>query len=381
MIEQTVGYESASAFDVYETLLSDLKAEHPQHQGMSREEFDQALHNPEIRKTEISYEGIGAQIPQLAPVTAFDWLNDDFYEKTFPTEFKGKLLHFSDLPGVEPGEEVRLAIKDLANGSGILVFDAPSTDPEYGGRIRALLHALDVDVVSEQLLGTQTYFAGQVQLKREHSRRDRPMGMLDAYEELTAQGRYPQSIDEISQGALLVRSIDPERAELLRQLYDDAYVVLNDHPCKQGLSPDEFRDMLVSDTEVGKLIFVRNGEIETLCLLTTDLEKLSWVNPSYYRRSYPNRYANGQMVWFPGIATDPAKQGERNTSHLINLMAELAEYGDNEFVGLFDFCDMNTGWLNHVFEDMINEAPQTAIALNPIATQTYWALRLGSRQE
>jgi len=62
-------------------------------------------------------------------------------------------------------------------------------------------------------------------------------------------------------------------------------------------------------------------------------------------------------------------------------MAELAEYGDNEFVGLFDFCDMNTGWLNHVFEDMINEAPQTAIALNPIATQTYWALRLGSRQE
>lgn len=384
-IEQVISeaeIDVQESFLLYQQIMSEANKLHPQYQGLVADEFASALRDPRVYNTEIKQNDTLVELPQLAPVVTFDWLNGDFYSRQFPEDYStGSLLHFTFMAGIEPGGAVRSGIEELAERRGVLVFDSPTGALDHRQKVKELIGGLGVDIIEEQKLGTQTYFAGQVQLKRDHLKRDHPMDMLAAYDELVMAGKYPQSIEDVEEGALLVRSIDENRAEVLRQLYDDAYVVLNDHPCKQGLSADEFKEMLVSDQEVGKLIFIRNGTIETLCLLTNDLSKLSWVNSGYYEQMYPEKFSKKQMVWFPGIATDPEKQGERNTGHLINLMAELAEYGDNEFVGLFDFCDVNTGWLDRVFEDMINEAPETAISLKPIEEQVYWALRLAPRSQ
>jgi hypothetical protein len=365
-------------YALYEALLAPLNQAHPQRQGMHEEEYFRALDDDLVIKTIVEIDGREVAVPQLAPVTAYEWLNTDFYRQQFPDEFAtGRLMHFMSIPGIEPGEEVVRGIKELADAGGVLVFDMPSSDEEYETRVLATLKSAGVVVSEERLLGTQTYFAGEVNLKRRHEEKALPVGLMESYEAYYGQINM-ETMSETNDGAYLLKTIEHDQAIKLKELYDNAYQVLNNHPCKQGLTPDEFYAMLTTDTEVGKLVYVRNSEIETLCLLTNKLKDLSWVNEIFYKHTFDHKYNNGQVIWFPGIATDPEKQGERNTSHLINLMADLAEKGDNGFVGVFDFCDINTGFLDKVFEEMINSAPQTAIELEPIATQRYFAFQLHS---
>lgn len=365
-------------FEKYDHLFDEVNTAHPQRQGLLEEEYEQAITDTRTVSTEVEIDGEVVQIPQLMPIEALEWLNTDYYERHYPEEVAtGRLLNFTDVPGVKPDDKVLEAIMGLAHSEGVLVFDAPSCDPEMQTRILSMLDALGIKYEQPELLGTQTYFAGQVELVNSEAQNDdTPMSLMEAYQRRLDEGRVPES--DFIDGTTLQTIIDPDRAADLRRIYYDAYQVLNDHPCKQGLDPEEFHQILTADREMGKLVYTRDGEIETLCLVENDLKKLSWVNDKYYQKMYPLRHKNGQIVWFPGIATDPDKQGAANSQTMIDLMAELAEEGGNAFVGVFDFCDVNTAFLAEVFEQWINAAPQTRIKLNPIANQKYWALKLSA---
>lgn len=366
-----------TSFDAYRGLIEPNSLDHPQNQGFGDSaEFAGALNDPNSHITELTIAGKTIYVPQLTPVNNFEWLNADFYRSRFRAETLGnRLLHFSDLIDVEPSPQVEEGLMRLAEGQGVLAFDHPSTDPEYPDRVKAMLGRMGLEVTGSELLGTQTYFAGQVELRHGEDPKAPHIDLLSAFDARIEAGKVdPRDYED---GTTLLHTVDdPELVDALYKMYQDAYVVLNDHPCKQGLSPEEFRDILLHDAASGKLIFAKEGKIETLCLVENNLKKLSWVRWEYYQRKYPDKFANGQIVWFPGIATDPEKQGENNSQNMINLMAELAEEGNNEFIGVFDFCDVNTGFLDRVFESWINAAPQTSIELKPIADQKYLALRL-----
>lgn len=367
-----------SGFEKYDQLFDGVNTNHPQRQGLLEAEYAQAITDARTVSTEVEIDGEVVEVPQLMPIEALEWLNTDFYERHFPEEVAaGRLLNFTDVPGVKPSDKVLEAIMGLAHSEGVLVFDTPSSDPEAQARILTMLDALGIMYEQPELLGTQTYFAGQVELVKAEAQNDiAPVSLMDTYQRRLAEGRVPES--DFTDGTTLQTIIDSVRAADLRRIYYDAYQVLNDHPCKQGLDPDEFHQILTQDEKMGKLVYTSGGEIETLCLVENNLKKLSWVNDKFYQKTYPLRHKNGQIVWFPGIATDPDKQGASNSQTMINLMAELAEEGGNAFVGVFDFCDVNTAFLAEVFEQWINAAPQTRISLKPIADQKYWALRLSA---
>jgi hypothetical protein len=140
---------------------------------------------------------------------------------------------------------------------------------------------------------------------------------------------------------------------------------------------------MVEDQEVAKLVCSvpvdsGNGVIAqpaTVCLLGEDLDKYPWLNTKFYEREIPAEYASRQILYFPAIATDPQHQGEHKTADVVNLIAQMVEYGNNEIVVAFDCCDFNKDVfpLAAVLEDLINATPEANIAVKKSAN--IWATK------
>jgi len=364
-------------YRAYDELFVDINQRHPQRQGLLEEEYrDQLADNRTVTTPVETAEGL-IEVPQLAPIECFEWLNTEKYQADYPTEVaQGRLQYFTEVPGVHPGDKVLEGIMELAHSGGVLAFDTPSCDPEAQARTLEMLDSMGIAYQEPELLGTQTYFAGGIKLKRPHQKLEHPRPFRSAYGAKVESGDYnPDS----QNGVVLKSTVSQDVADYAYNFYDAAYQVINDHPCKQGLSPEEFRDMTVGDPDIDKIFCLNNGTPESLYLTCDDLTKLSWVNAGYYAEHYPEKYSKGQVVWFPGIATDKRPEvAGHNSEAIIQFIAELTEAGDNEFTVVFDFCDLNTSWLAKTIEDFINKTPEASVTIDPIATQQYWAVRLAA---
>jgi hypothetical protein len=366
----------ASDYECYEALLEPLNVTHPARQGMSQEEFEAAVQDPDAAKTDILVEGELRQIPQLVPIDRFEWLNGGFYAGKFPEETEREaVMHFADFPEiVEPGLEVQERLTQLAEQEGVVVFDFPSNDPEYPERVLSTLDELGITVADTQELGTQTYYVGQAVLKREHEELEQPLGLIKAFQKKVYEDTYNPA--RLHNGASLHQVIDPHQAQNMYEFYDEAFQALNEaSPVRQGLTPDEFLEMVVNDPNVAKIVSTSKGEITALCLLSDDLTRFDWINPEFFENAFPDKSEKKQIIYFPALAADPSKLGA-NTMRMVGLMTELVEAGDNETVIAFDCCDLNKGFLDKFLGDLINRSPEVDINIRPAGVQHYMALKL-----
>lgn len=358
----------------YRKLLDDQYGLHPQHQGLSQNEFDRALVDPATHWTSVTVDGSTVRLPQLQPIDNFGWLNRDFFLRRFPREAEcGALLHFTHFAGVEVSRSVRSAAQEIAAAGGVIVIDVPGPGPHHEERAVATLETLGISIAEREKLGTQTYFCSQVRLRGGGAPGEPEEALHDAAIWLDPVVRSGNEGNR-ARSATTTPIVDAHQALHLQRLYEAAYVVLNDDPCSQGLDPEQFHAMLL-DPEIGKWVVVSEGLIETICLTTSKLHELDWINLAYYEHRYPGPQGSRRLVWFPGIATDPSRQGSHNFQLIMDLMARAADATRNEFVGLFDFCQHNTGSLDVALEAMINATPEASTAITPVETQLYVALR------
>lgn len=375
MNELLTSPEHVTSFNYYSELLREANSAHPHRQGMDENEFNSAIESKNVIKTEVFKDGEHFALPQLCPIDQFEWLNTDFYRQKFPREFEDEaVLHYVDIQGIEPGQEVVSRVAELALMKGVLVFDYPTEyDPTYPDRVKLLIDRAGASIENVSILGTQTYYAGELTLKRKPVLTESPKTLIDTYVRLE-QSDNP--VGDIEDGASLQLLLGRDEANHLEKLYRDAFEAISDHPCKQGLDPEEFMEIVTEDAEIGKIVRSRNGQAESLCILGEKLDRFNWINPGFYAEHYPDKYKNNQVVYFPAIATDPSRRGFVNTRDIISLMAKLAESGSNGFVGAFDCCDANDGVLNKFFDRLINSCPETGISLEKVGSQTYCAISL-----
>lgn len=362
-----------ASFEYYEELLRPLNESHPQRQGLTSEEFLTAVSSNDVAKTCVEVEGRRLLLPQLAPIGYFQWLNVGVYEKTFPDT---EMRNYTDLQQVEPSDDVKQGIIDLASTGGVLTFDFPDTDPDYAERLVAFVQSLGVKCEPIEELAKQTYFSGQTTLKnRSPEELGNPVDMMETFEKAVADGTYDTA--RFDNGASALRVVDLHQAQAMNDFYEAAYETLNNTEyCKQGLDADEFLQMMTEEPDVAKIVNTVDGEIVSLLLLDNDLTKLSWVNHEYYQKMFPEKYEKGQVMWFPGLAANPEKQGGLNTQVMVDLVAELGEWGGNDINVVFDCGNTNTGFLDVFLSDMINKTEEASIDIREIAHQKYCAVRL-----
>lgn len=367
------------SFNMYGHLLGELDGTHPQHQGLTNDEFIRAIENPSVIKTTIESEGEKYSLPQLAPVSAFEWLHEPYFKNHFPEQMaENKVLHFTSFKNVEPSTEVKDKLRELAQKGGELIIDYRAADDSYPDDVKNFLTSIGIESEAEQLLGTQTYFEGLVEFKRPHLKRPTHLTYAEAFADKVAAGEV--SDVDYKDGTTLEMIVEGHEADVLESFYTDAYATISDHPCTQALNPEEFREML-ENPEIAKIVTRRNGVAQSLCLLTENLESLTWVNTDYYKKRHPEKYLNHQIIWFPGIATDPNPEVTgKNVPEIVGLLADLTERADNDPVVVFDLPDINTGFLDVYLEDSISKTPQLNLPIKSIAAQRYSAFKLKPNQ-
>lgn len=367
------------AFDAYRQLFNWSSAVQPHSEGMTQEEFQEALENSQVKKSIISSDENAevVEVPQLCPIDAFTWLNADFYENNFPEEFsRGDVMHFAAFNGVDPSEEVRDRLIEVARAKGVIAIDYPGLhDQDYPARAEAFLQTMGIRVEETVELGTQTYVAGQVTLKRDHERLPAPLGLIGSFSKQVEDGTY--DISRQQNGASLLRSLDAISADNMKGFWNSQFEKINKtSPVKQSLTPEEFEQMVTMDTEVAKIVASQDGEISALCIMAEDVTKFDWVNPEYFASIFPERTEQKQVIYFPALAADPdpTKLGQ-NTEKIVELIAQLVETGDNEIVVAFDCCDENKDFLPAFLEAMINDTPEANISFKTLGVQKFLALR------
>ncbi len=366
------------SFEAYSDLLATRNAEHPQRQGLQYNEFVNAMQCNDVVCSTAYTERGRFEVPQLGPVSQFEWLNTSRYESEFPEQWScGNVLHFIDLPGVEPSDAVKERLSQLAANGGVLVFDYPLSDEDYVTRVESLIDSTGCNREETLILAKQTYFAGQAILKRKDVVEGPVVPLVEAFDRALLNGSYSRS--RMVSGASVMKSVAYEDASYMNMFYEAAYQKLNAVEfCNQGLTPEEFLHLMTEDKNTVKIVNKVEDEIVSLMLLDNELSKLTWINSNYYRDRYPEKYEKGEVMWFPGLAANPYKKGGKNTQVMIDLVAELLESGNNEILVVFDCGIINTGTLDLFLNRKINKTPSVGIDIKPIAEQNYCAIKLSA---
>ncbi len=363
-------------FEAYRSLFSELRQTHPQRCELARREFDRAVEDEATVCGDVELDGIEVAVPQLVRVDVIDWLNADFFQRTYPeAHASGTLFHLTLWPDIDVPSDVLIALKDLAVRGGTLVLDGPSTGTwSVRTALDRLTGALGNGVISDQvLLGTQTYWAGPL---------DNPY--IDASENPRSLSEAAHAIGRDaatarrSSGSYLRLDLTEQEANSMFDLYAAAYEVLGDHPCAQGVTPEEFRHMMLHEPEMTKLVFQRDGEVESICLITPQLDSLDWINTEFYQARFGDQFDSGRLHWYPAIATDPTSTGARNARSLVELIGELYEAALNPATILFDTPDVNSAFLPPYLEELINGLPHYEVRFEVIAEHEYHAVQLGA---
>lgn len=381
--------------EFYRDLFSEYDESFPQLQGLDRgEELDNAIADPEVIKTNVADEnGILYPVPQLAPIRAYAWLNLEHYTSVYPDETeRDSLRHYMDVPGVTPGPEVRSAIGQLAAQQGVLVFDHPSIDEEYPERVERLIDESGGIVEEISLLGTQTYYAGRIQKRAGFDPAQPRISMQAALADMQEKGELPPEVPH--DGATYAETIDPTAAAHIYGIYDKAFQVINDHPCRQGFTPEEFHEVMVSDTgkHIGKLILNYGGEMANMVMFSHDLP-YPWLSQRAYRNLVSGEFPvdkrvlddleGGDVLYFPAIATNPDNRRGLDSQPVIDILARAVDRSNNEVIVGFDCCDFNRDVLGlpQYIARLINNTTHAQVeAFNEIGQQRYFGVRLKPKE-
>lgn len=373
VLEVVAGHEfdQAKAYEAYRLVLSDVINASPQFQGFTDEEHAKSMLDSRTLFSTLRDEQQNpiVALPQLVPVDEFEWLNTEHYDDLFPSE---PVMHFTAYEGVNPDQEVLDGLDQLAEMEGVLVFDFPDALPGYEERVKAVLTERGITVEEEKLLGTQTYYAGKVTLKNGYDPEKPIIDFNKAFQRMEAEGKINQDLEN---GATYTTRIEPEQAMRLYSFYEKAFKKIEAHPCRQGLTPEEFLEVVADMQSVAKLQAVTDGEAETVCVLGSDLKEWPWLHEEFFGRLFPKEVEQKQVLYFPALATNPEGDGH-NTIHIVNMIAEMVEYANNEIVVAFDCCTANKGFLDVVLESFINATPQANITFKQIGEQQYKSFRL-----
>lgn len=367
---------------------------HPQRQGLSQEEYTGALERDSTVNASVRVSGRTVLVPQLFEVDVSAWNNVDFY-KTHANDAPVAQLNLTS--GVPLADDTERAIQKLACNNGTVAFDIPSNDQDGLDRIVFDLRNRGIHLADPELVGTQTYFAGNIRLLApKKDREKKTIGLTATFQE-TVELCLQQTIGDdtkdtsdafvehfgkrskvhMHNGTWLYENVPLEMAGQLYGFYEEAYYDLADSPLRQGLSPEEFHKMTTDDTKASKLVYSKEGKPETVFIVTPNIRGLDWVNANWYEDKYPEETADESLVWFPGIATDRNAPTYFNGQRIITLLARLGNIGNFEPTIVFDFCDHNVEvGLHRAIEYWVKKTKIAEIEFEEIANQKYYTAKL-----
>ncbi|MFC2099818.1 hypothetical protein ACFLSF_03205 [Candidatus Bipolaricaulota bacterium] len=125
----------------------------------------------------------------------------------------------------------------------------------------------------------------------------------------------------------------------LWSIYRSAFERLNERtPIHHGgFSVAQFEAVL-QDEDFQKFLVYIGDDLVGVTLLTNVLDKIPWVNASYFERRYPERFGGGRIYFLPAVVIDPEHQDLRRIGAKL-LQEALITLGEDAVLAV-DYSEM-----------------------------------------
>lgn len=123
--------------------------------------------------------------------------------------------------------------------------------------------------------------------------------------------------------------LDPAAVGASWRIYRSAFdPIAHRTPMPHGSYTQEEFGRILGDRDFAKYLAYVGDALVGLCLITTALAKVPWVNAGYYRERYPEQYTEGSLFYLPAVAIDPDHQDWRRVGAVL-LAEAVRSLGDD----------------------------------------------------
>lgn len=124
--------------------------------------------------------------------------------------------------------------------------------------------------------------------------------------------------------------LDPAVVAACWRIYRTAFdPIAHRTPMVHGSYTEDAFGRILADSAFTKYLAFVGDDLVGLCLITTALEKVPWINAGYYRERYPEQHARGSLFYLPAVVIDPDHQDWRRVGAVLlaYVVRSLDEHG------------------------------------------------------
>lgn len=140
--------------------------------------------------------------------------------------------------------------------------------------------------------------------------------------------------------SMMMPVLPPATIDDLYPRYADAWqVVLLEASARHLLTLEEFREEMLDPRLEKHVVIDQEGRVVAMTTMTTDLDAIPWINPSFYQHRFPEEHADQTLYYLGYTFVDL----EHRRTRAFALMAETVNTRLRQARGVigFDICGFN----------------------------------------
>lgn len=346
-----------------------LSAKGPQAEGLSVPDMEKVF---EDDNTVFIQAGKGKAWPLLTPLKN----NTEYLQSFFDDNYPDKQQLYLSLPPDMTKKQRKAAIASLEialqEPNVQIVFDESVEDKNVEDFLaQAQIEGVDINNFVDEKNSTPAsviHFEGRTDLMMTNED-GQVTNLREAYDKI-GPITDPENAD--SSTVLLGAEEIEQSRDRLWQIYEGQFSALvENHPARQIQTKDELFAML-SDPDTLTVAQQVDGDIVSFSMFVGNIESCDWLNVDYYKNRYKDE--DSHVLYFPGIATDVEKQGNKYALNLIKLIAEMiGKSGKNARI-VFQCTNISADYIPKIVETATSASGMGDINISEMYRYSYRAI-------
>lgn len=387
------------SYGEYQLLAHDFAG--PQLVEYSELDFARTIRDPRTRYASIDVYGETKAWPALTPIANYTEYVPDYFAGRYGEHQVQNTYHLS-LPttealGVhaESHREIAEQIMRVSEGGGIVVYDEMQGEDRLG-YVRAILadQGFDVDIATDDFIddknGTPAaavHHAALAVSAREPSdigiRPNSVEAIRQQYNDLVEKGE----VDLTAQNKTVL--LDPARMDdvletgdtsidRLWNIYEGQFSkLIENNPCRGAQTRQEL-EMMARDPGTFTVAHMVEGDIVSFAMFVSNIESCDWLNADYYKDSFPGEV----VLYFPGIATDIEKQGNKYSLNLVDTLTRIITPCVDSVRIVFQCTNVSNDYIPTIVQMGVNMTGRASIDnVDELCRYNYRALKITPRTD
>lgn len=331
----------------------------PQKEGIPLADLQEVFEDPRTEYVTLNDKKSKRLWPLLTPIEN----NSEYRTEYFSKEEIGKTYYLSvpkkteDIDWGSVNEQMEVILRRLSEKEVTIVFDflESSKDTNLTWLEDRITSAGCVTAAMDDMKDEKNDTSASVQhfegLMHSGAAEDRPS--LDLRETYLTNMEGVKNHEEVFEGSVLLNpyTIDLPASEegttmdRLWAIYSKRFTdLVENHPARQAQTYEELKSM-ISDPRNLTIAYKHKGEIVTFAVLS-DVNACDWLNTQYYT----DKFSDENVYYFPGIATDPEKQGNNYSLQVISLVTEIFKNSQKSCRIVFQCTNISADYIPKIIE-------------------------------